>query len=95
MVTRFELLQNPNTRTAVESWLKEKNFDRLEKIMLKRMAFGTAGLRGVMAAGFGCMNDLVIIETSQGLAKYVVETIPDAKTKGAVVSFDGRHNSAR
>lgn len=75
--------------------LAEGNISRLERVMLNRMTFGTAGLRGVMAEGFACMNDLVIIQTSQGLAKYVVETIPDSKTKGAVISFDGRHNSSR
>ena len=88
-------LQNPKTREAVEKLLVENNSQRLSQIMLKRMTFGTAGLRGVMGEGFACMNDLVIVQTSQGLAEYVVDTIPEAKTKGAVISFDGRHSSAR
>lgn len=91
----IDISQNPKTKSAVEKLLAEENFVRLGEIMSRRMTFGTAGLRGVMAEGFACMNDLVIIQTSQGLAKYVVETNPEAKPRGAVISFDGRYNSAR
>lgn len=40
------------------------------------------------------MNDLVIIQTSQGLAKYVESACPKA-SDGVVIGFDGRHNSER
>lgn len=53
------------------------------------------GLRGVMGPGYAAMNDLVIIQTSQGVAKYVEATLPEAKQKGVAVSFDGRYNSHR
>lgn len=33
--------------------------------MLPRIAFGTAGLRGRMEAGFSGMNDLTVIQASQ------------------------------
>lgn len=44
-----------------------------------RIGFGTAGLRGPMQPGPLGMNDLVIIQTSQGLARYCqeVHTIVD------------------
>lgn len=48
-----------------------------------------------MGPGYAAMNDLVIIQTSQGVAKYVQSMLPDATKKGVVVSFDGRHNSHR
>ena len=44
------------------------------------------------------MNDLVIIQTSQGLAKYVLSCFPTpehARSAGAIVGFDARHNSER
>ncbi len=47
---------------------------------------------------FSKLNDLVIIQTSQGLAKYVLScypTLDDARKAGAVVSFDARYNSSR
>jgi hypothetical protein len=61
----------------------------------RRIAFGTAGLRGPMQAGPSAMNDLVILQASQGLAKYAEQSIESAKGKGIVVGHDHRHNSAQ
>lgn len=75
----------------------KKQWDILEKRLCNRLTFGTAGLRGTMRAGFDSMNDLVIIQTSQGLAKYVLEVFPNETDRkcGVVIGFDGRHNSKR
>lgn len=64
---------------------------------MKRLSFGTAGLRGVMAGGYNAMNDLVVIQTAQGLAKYVKKCFPTAEehSRGVVFGFDGRYNSKR
>jgi phosphomannomutase len=62
------------------------------------LKFGTAGIRGKMGPGFSQLNDLVIIQTSQGLAQYVLSSYPspeEAREAGAVISFDARHNSSR
>jgi phosphomannomutase len=48
-----------------------------------------------MGAGFGSMNDLVLIETSQGLAKYLTQLDISSQEKSVVIGFDGRHNSLR
>ncbi|CAN8012872.1 unnamed protein product, partial [Ixodes pacificus] len=48
-----------------------------------------------MGPGYAAMNDLVIIQTSQGLAKYLLSTLPDCTKKGVVISYDGRYNSHR
>lgn len=48
-----------------------------------------------MAAGFSRMNSLTVIQTSQGLAKYLKEDYgPDSK-RGVVIGYDARYNSAR
>lgn len=57
--------------------------------------FGTAGLRGRMAAGFSRMNSLTVIQTSQGLAKYLKEDHGSACEKGVVIGYDARHNSSK
>ena len=75
--------------------MEKGDYSSLEELFLTRLTFGTAGLRGVMSAGYSRMNDLVIIQTSQGLAKYVNETCPKAKKAGVVIGYDGRHNSER
>lgn len=69
---------------------------KLKKFLLSRLKFGTAGLRAQMGPGYSQMNDLVIIQTAQGLAVYLEEAIDDVILKnGVVVGYDGRHNSRR
>jgi len=80
----------------IKKLVQEQEWNQLKKIMLKRLAFGTAGLRGRMGPGFGQMNDLVIIQTTQGLANYLITVHGEkVKTMGAVIGFDARHNSSR
>lgn len=58
--------RNLKTRNEIEDLAKAKKYDVLRNRLLQRLAFGTAGLRGVMRAGFDSMNDLVIVQTAQG-----------------------------
>ena len=48
-----------------------------------------------MGAGFNRLNSLTIIQTSQGLAEYLLFTLPNAAAAGVVVGHDARHNSER
>ena len=48
--------------SQVERLLDDGDWTELAKIMAPRLEFGTAGIRGRMGAGFGRMNDLVIIQ---------------------------------
>lgn len=67
----------------------------LLKLFLKRLEFGTAGLRGRMGPGYSQMNDLVIVQTGQGLTRYLREAIADVAQEGVVIGYDGRYNSKR
>ena len=58
---------NSETRSEIEELLQSGDAEALEKKFSQRIEFGTAGLRGVMAAGPLCMNDLVVIQSTQGL----------------------------
>lgn len=51
------------------------------------------GLRARMEAGFSRMNDLTVLQASQGLAIYIEKTVKDAKSRGVVVGHDHRHHS--
>ena len=84
-------LQNEDTRNELLSLSPAG----LEKRLERRLNFGTAGIRGAMGGGFGMMNDLVIIQTSQGLATYAAQEFANRSDKSAVVGYDGRHNSKR
>lgn len=59
------------------------------------LSFGTAGLRARMGAGFARLNSLTIIQTSQGLAEYLLSSFPDTSTAGVVIGYDARHNSKK
>lgn len=91
------LFQNEKTLNEIKSLVDSKDYETLGKRLLHRMEFGTAGLRGPMRAGFDSMNDLVIVQTGQGLMKYIKSSFPDEKDqqRGIVLSYDGRYNSRR
>lgn len=72
----------------------EGNLDKLRALFGKRMSFGTAGLRSAMGAGFSRMNDLTVIQATQGLCSYLMEEKSGSKVK-VVIGYDGRHNSKR
>lgn len=49
-----------------------------------------------MKAGFNALNDLIIIQTTQGLVKYLAQINNEKATNnGIVIGYDGRHNSYR
>ncbi|HEY0839179.1 MAG TPA: phospho-sugar mutase, partial [Vulgatibacter sp.] len=97
-------------REAAERWLAEdpdaatrgelrQLLDRDDRAALEdrfsgRLQFGTAGLRGLIGAGPNRMNRLVVIRATAGLARYLLDHVPDAATRGVVVGCDGRHLSA-
>lgn len=60
-----------------------------------RLEFGTAGLRGEMGAGYDRMNDLVVLQTTQGLCDYLLaeEGEASAKARGVLVGYDARRKS--
>eukprot|EP00824_Muranothrix_gubernata_P014137 TRINITY_DN29266_c0_g1_i1.p1 TRINITY_DN29266_c0_g1~~TRINITY_DN29266_c0_g1_i1.p1 ORF type:complete len:602 (-),score=142.18 TRINITY_DN29266_c0_g1_i1:44-1753(-) len=78
----------------METLMTNNDECELLKRLGKRLEFGTAGLRGRMGAGFNMMNDLIVLQASQGLCAYLLKIDPMRATqKGVVIGFDGRHNS--
>ncbi|VDB85543.1 unnamed protein product [Peniophora sp. CBMAI 1063] len=67
----LEADKNPETREEIEKLWKDGQTAELEKRLRTRIEFGTAGLRGRMEAGWSRMNDLIIIQSSQGLVKHL------------------------
>ncbi|KAL9062956.1 MAG: hypothetical protein Q9157_008512 [Trypethelium eluteriae] len=87
--------QDPSTREEISGLLSEGNHSELEVRLKHRITFGTAGLRARMEAGFSRINALTVIQTSQGFASYVLKQVTNAKRRGIVIGFDGRHNSEK
>ena len=59
-----------------------------------RLAFGTAGLRGEIAAGPNRMNRVLVSQAAAGLAAYLLEHAAPGATPSVVIGYDGRKNSA-
>ncbi|OJJ48690.1 hypothetical protein ASPZODRAFT_1657291 [Penicilliopsis zonata CBS 506.65] len=87
--------QEPETRSEIEKLRDSHDVEELEQRLRNRIQFGTAGLRGRMAAGFACMNSLTVIQASQGLAKYLRNKHPEIASRGVVIGHDARHRSDR
>jgi phosphoglucomutase len=64
----------------------------IEEAFGGELAFGTAGLRGVMGAGTARMNVYTVARASGGLASYVLSAFPEGK-RSVAVSYDSRFNS--
>ena len=63
---------NPESRHEIEQ-LHSGNYEQLDRKLSKRIAFGTAGLRSSMESGFSHMNDVTVLQASQGLVKYLLK----------------------
>lgn len=57
------------------------------------LEFGTAGLRGIMGAGINRMNIHVVSQTTQGIARLILDQEPEAANRGVAVGYDCRKNS--
>jgi phosphomannomutase len=58
----------------------------------ERLAFGTAGLRGAIAAGPNRMNRVLVAQAAAGFARWLLEHAEDG-TPSVVIGYDGRKNS--
>ncbi|MBV1841398.1 phospho-sugar mutase [Photobacterium ganghwense] len=86
---------DPVTREELQRLIDTNDRDALEDRFSSRLAFGTAGLRGIVGAGPNRMNRLVIQETALGLGKYLLATFSDAASRGMVIGYDGRPDSSQ
>ncbi len=84
---------DPQTRLELQELLKNNDQSELQSRFKARLAFGTAGLRGLLGAGPGRMNRLVVQETTAGLGQYLLANVPGAATAGVVIGYDGRRGS--
>ncbi|MBC7792599.1 MAG: phospho-sugar mutase [Clostridia bacterium] len=92
---RFWLGRDPDlsTRAEAERMIAAADEAALTEQFGTRLAFGTAGLRGLFGAGPNRMNRLVVRETSAGLAAYLLDHVREAGRRGVVIGYDGRRLS--
>jgi len=83
---------NVATRGHIQELINAGDFVTLERALGRRLEFGTAGLRGPMAAGYLAMNELTVLQTTQGLAAYLEQTFgaDAAHAAGVALGWDHR-----
>jgi phosphomannomutase len=94
---------DPSTRAEIETLLAAHDLAKtdLADRFAGELEFGTAGLRGVIAAGPNRMNRAVVLRAACGLARYLLDASAsglgndDVKERGVVIGFDGRRLSTR
>lgn len=73
--------------------IKDNNKE-IEDRFYKNLEFGTAGLRGVIAAGTNRINKYTVRRATYGLANYIIKnTTEEEKNRGVVIAHDNRHLS--
>lgn len=82
--------KNPRTREQIERLLQDGKHQELRQRLCCRLSFGTAGLRSAMGAGFCYINDLTVIQSTQGIYTYLERNFSDFKQRGFVVGYDTR-----
>lgn len=91
-----EWLNNPYFDEATKNELKKIDGDtkEIEDRFYKDLEFGTAGLRGVIAAGRNRINIYTVRRATFGLANYIIKnTTEEEKNRGVVIAHDNRYMS--
>lgn len=99
-------MEQNNARQSFEKWLSYNGLDAETKAELEaikdneteivsrfygNLTFGTAGLRGVMAAGTARMNVYTVMQATQGLCHLIIGE--NAADRGVAIAYDTRNNS--
>ena len=69
------------------------NTEEIEYRFGAELAFGTAGLRGIIGYGSNMMNIYTVMRATQGLSAFIKTLGEDAKKRGVVISYDTRLKS--
>jgi phosphomannomutase len=88
--TRAELSALIDAASADDTAALAELHDRFDA----RLAFGTAGLRGEIAAGPNRMNRVLVSQAAAGLAAYLLARAAEGDATSVVIGYDGRKNSA-
>ncbi|HRX43341.1 MAG TPA: phospho-sugar mutase [Clostridia bacterium] len=69
------------------------NDDEIRSRFMKRLTFGTGGMRGLTGAGTNRINEFTIMNAAVGLADLLNDDFHDNKSKSVVIAYDSRHKS--
>ena len=84
---------DPVTRGQLAAAIDAQDLGQLRAALAAPLAFGTAGLRGVVGPGPARMNRATVIRVTHGLAHHLLRTV--GRDRPVIVGFDARPDSAR
>jgi len=89
--------RDPATREEIKTLWKSDQTQELEKRLSGRISFGTAGLRARVQAGFAYMNSLTVLQTSQGIAQYLLDKKDKDRLRPlkVIIGYDTRKDSKK
>jgi phosphomannomutase len=87
---------DPTTRAEIEGLINASHPEKtdLADRFAGSLEFGTAGLRGVIGAGPNRMNRAVVLRTTWGLGRFLLDTRGgEGASQGVAIGYDGRRMS--
>jgi len=85
-------LNAPGMEPSLREELAAYDDETMQERFISDLNFGTAGLRGVMAAGTNAMNIYTVMQATQGFAQYILDQ--NGQERGVAIACDSRINSA-
>ncbi|MBR1626953.1 MAG: phospho-sugar mutase [Bacteroidales bacterium] len=95
-IKNAELWLNSSVSEEIKAEIKKlrtENPAEFNDAFYKKLSFGTGGLRGIMGIGTNRMNSIVVSQSTQGFANYILQQYKDLEEIKVAVSFDSRNNS--
>ena len=84
---------DPATRRELRQLLDRNDIDALNDCFDTTLAFGAAGLRGLLGPGPNRMNHVTVTRATAGLCAWLRRQLPNAAERGVCVGFDARRMS--
>jgi len=78
------------SRAELETLIAKGDLAELRERFAAPLEFGTAGLRGLVGAGPGRMNIATMTQAAAGVARQLLQDVPDAATRGVALGRDAR-----
>ena len=86
---------DPITQSELTQLIEARDEAELRERMLGDLEFGTAGLRGVVAAGSARMNLAVVMRVTRALVEQLESRAHDVRARPVVIGCDARLDSSR
>lgn len=86
-------LHHPNLDPSYKKVLVNMNEQEINDAFYTTIAFGTAGMRGLLGPGTNRINLHTIRKANVGFAQYICAQGESAKQRGIAIAYDNRHMS--